>query len=289
MGRGIEEDASVTNNLDALLARAKSIREDIVRMTTEAGSGHPSSSLSAVEVVTALYFGGFLRHDAKNPHWPDRDRFILSKGHAAPVLYAALAQSGYFPHDEIMTLRKIGSPVEGHPNMRRLPGVEASTGSLGQGLSIGIGHALAARVDKKAYHTYVMTGDGELDQGQIWEAAASAAKFQLDNLSLIVNRNHFQQTGPAEEVLNMDPIDGKFAAFGWKTQVINGNDMREVLQALDRANAVKGMPTCIVSLTHKGQGILNLLRKLGDTNFHGKPVPPQYLDEALAEIAAGGA
>ena len=218
------------NNLDALLARAKSIREDIVRMTTEAGSGHPSSSLSATEVVTALYFGGFLRHDAKNPHWPDRDRFILSKGHAAPVLYAALAQSGYFPHDEIMTLRKIGSPVEGHPNMRRLPGVEASTGSLGQGLSIGIGHALAARVDKKGYHTYVMTGDGELDEGQNWEAAASAAKFQLDNLTLIVDRNHYQQTGAAEEVLNMDPIDGKFTAFGWKTQVINGNDMREVAQ-----------------------------------------------------------
>ncbi len=277
----------MANNLDALLARAKSIREDIVRMTTEAGSGHPSSSLSATEVVTALYFGGFLRHDPKNPHWPDRDRFILSKGHAAPVLYAALAQSGYFPHDEIMTLRKTGSPVEGHPNMKRLAGVEASTGSLGQGLSIGIGHALAARVDKKDYHTYVMTGDGELDEGQNWEAAAAAAKFGLDNLTLIVDRNHFQQTGPAEEVLNMDPIDGKFTAFGWKTQVINGNDMREVLTALDRANAVKGMPTCIVSLTHKGQGILTLLRKLGDTNFHGKPLPPKYLDEALAEIAAG--
>jgi len=138
----------MANNLDALLARAKSIRQDILKMTTEAGSGHPSSSLSAVEIVTALYFGGFLRHDPKNPHWPDRDRFVLSKGHAAPVLYAALAQAGYFPHDEIMSLRKLGSPLEGHPNMKRLPGVEASTGSLGQGLSIGIGHALAARIDK---------------------------------------------------------------------------------------------------------------------------------------------
>ncbi len=258
-------------------------------MTTEAGSGHPSSSLSAVEVMTALYFGGFLRHDAKNPRWPDRDRFILSKGHAAPVLYAVLAQAGYFPHDQIMTLRKLDSPLEGHPNMRRLPGVEASTGSLGQGLSQGVGHALAARIDQKSYHTYVMTGDGELDQGQNWEAAAAAAKYQLDNLTLIVDRNHYQQTGPAEEVLNMDPIDGKFAAFGWKTQVINGNDMREVIQALDRANAIKGMPTCIVSLTHKGQGMLNVLRKLGDTNFHGKPIPPKNLDEALAEVASGGA
>jgi transketolase len=257
-------------------------------MTTEAGSGHPSSSLSATEMVTALYFGGFLKHDPKNPHWPDRDRFILSKGHAAPVLYAALGQSGYFPHEEIMTLRKLGSPLEGHPNMRRLPGVEASTGSLGQGLSIGVGYALAARVDKKDYHTYVMTGDGEIEEGQVWEAAASAAKYQLDNLTLIVDRNHFQQTGAAEDVLNMDPIDGKLTAFGWKTQVINGNDMREVLKALDRADAVKGQPTAIVSLTHKGQGILNLLRKLGDTNFHGKPVPAKNLEEALAEVAAGG-
>jgi transketolase len=278
----------VSTNLDALLARAKSIRQDILKMTTEAGSGHPSSSLSATEMVTALYFGGFLKHDPKNPHWPDRDRFILSKGHAAPVLYAALGQSGYFPHDEIMTLRKLGSPLEGHPNMKRLPGVEASTGSLGQGLSIGVGYALAARVDKKDYHTYVMTGDGEIGEGQVWEAAASAAKYQLDNLTLIVDRNHFQQTGAAEEVLNMDPIDGKLTAFGWKTQVINGNDMREVLKALDRADAVKGQPTAIISLTHKGQGILNLLRKLGDTNFHGKPVPAKNLDEALAEVAAGG-
>jgi len=276
----------VPDNLEALRERAKTIRKDIVRMTTEAGSGHPSSSLSATEFVTALYFGGFLRHDPKNPHWPDRDRFILSKGHAAPVLYAALAEAGYFPHDELMTLRKLGSPLEGHPNMTKLGGVEASTGSLGQGLSLGVGHALAGRIDKKDYHTYVMTGDGELGEGQIWEAAASAAKFGLDTLTAIVDRNHFQQTGAAEEVLNMDPIDGKFAAFGWNTQVINGNDMGEVLAALTRARAVKGQPTCIVSLTHKGQGILPLLNRLGDTNFHGKPIPPKYLDEALAELAA---
>jgi transketolase len=274
----------VPDNLEALLARAKSMRKDILRMTTEAGSGHPSSSLSAVEIVTALYFGGFLRYEAKNPHWPDRDRFILSKGHAAPVLYAALAEAGFFPHDEIMTLRKLGSPLEGHPNMARLAGVEASTGSLGQGLSLGVGHALAARIDNKSYHTYVLTGDGELGEGQVWEAAASAAKFRLDNLTAIVDRNHYQQTGAAEEVLNMDPIDGKFTAFGWSTQIINGNDLGEVLGALKRAREVKGQPTCIVALTHKGQGILPLLTKLGDTNFHGKPIPAKYLDEALAEV-----
>jgi transketolase len=274
----------VAANIEELKSRAKVIRDDILRMTTEAGSGHPSSSLSAVEVVTALYFGGFLRYDPKNPHWPDRDRFILSKGHAAPVLYAALAEAGFFPKAEIMTLRKLGSPLEGHPNMTRLGGVEASTGSLGQGLSIGVGHALAARIDKKDYHTYVMTGDGELGEGQTWEAAASAAKFQLDNLTAIVDRNHYQQTGASEEVLNMDPIDGKFNAFGWQTQVINGNDMGEVVTALTRARAVKGRPTCIVSLTHKGQGILKLLGKLGDLNFHGKPLPTKDLDEALAEV-----
>ncbi|MBV8078430.1 MAG: transketolase, partial [Planctomycetaceae bacterium] len=185
----------------------------------------------------------------------------------------------------LMTLRKLGSPLEGHPNMTRLGGVEASTGSLGQGLSIGVGHALAARIDKKDYHTYVLTGDGELGEGQVWEAAASASKFRLDNLTAIVDRNHFQQTGAAEEVLNLDPIDGKFAAFGWSTQVINGNDMSEVVTALKRARGVKGQPTCIVALTHKGQGILPLLAKLGDVNFHGKPVPAKYLDEALAEVS----
>ena len=271
-------------NLDELTARAKAIRVDILRSTTEAGSGHPSSSLSAVEVVTALYFGGFLKHDPKQPKWPDRDRFILSKGHAAPVLYAALAEAGYFPKEELMTLRKLGSRLEGHPNYLRCPGVEASTGSLGQGLSLGVGHALAARVDKKDYHTFVMTGDGELGEGQVWEAAASAAKYKLDHLVAIVDRNHYQQTGAAEEVLDMDPIAGKFAAFGWHTMAIDGNDMGDVVTALTRAVAFRGQPTCILSLTHKGQGILPLLRKLGDVNFHGKPVPAKDLPEALAEV-----
>jgi transketolase len=278
---------TVSEIVESLQQRARAIRVDILKSTTEAGSGHPSSSMSAAEVVTALYFGGFMNFDPKNPHWPDRDRFILSKGHAAPVLYAAMAEAGYFPKDQLMTLRKLGSPLEGHPNMVRLGGVEASTGSLGQGLSIGVGHALAARVDGKSYHTYVLTGDGELGQGQIWEAAASAAKYALDNLTCIVDRNHFQQTGAAEEVLNMDPIDGKFAAFGWHTQVINGNDMQEVVIALKRAREVKGRPTCIVSLTHKGQGMLKLLEKLGDPNFHGKPMKAKDLDAAIAEVEAG--
>ena len=278
----------MANNLDALLARAKSIRQDILKMTTEAGSGHPSSSLSAVEIVTALYFGGFLRHDPKNPHWPDRDRFILSKGHAAPVLYAALAQAGYFPHDEIMTLRKLGSPLEGHPNMKRLAGVEASTGSLGQGLSIGIGHALAARIDKKSYHTYVLTGDGELGRGtelggrrlgrQV-QARQPHADRRPQPLPADRPRRRGAQHGPDRRQVHRLRLEDP----GHQRQ-----RLREVLKALERARAVEGQPTCIVSLTHKGQGILNLLRKLGDTNFHGKPVPAKYLDEALAEVAAGG-
>ena len=157
-----------------LKARAKQIRKDIIECTTAAGSGHPTSSLSAVEIAVALYFGGVLRYDPKNPHWPQRDRFILSKGHGAPLLYAVLAEAGYFPREQLATLRQLGSPLEGHPNMRRLPGVEASTGSLGQGLSLGIGHALSARLDGLDFRVYVLTGDGELDEGQIWEAAAAA-------------------------------------------------------------------------------------------------------------------
>src|SRR5262249_41665348 len=176
-------------SLAELKARAKSIRKEIITSTTTAGSGHPTSSLSAVEVATALYFGGFLRYDPKNPHWPQRDRFILSKGHAAPLLYAVLAEAGYFPRDELQTLRKPDSPLEGHPNMRRLPGVEASTGSLGQGLSIGIGHALATRLDGYDSRVYVLMGDGELDEGQVWEAAMSAHKFKLDNVVAIVDEN----------------------------------------------------------------------------------------------------
>lgn len=270
--------------IEALKSRANLIRGHILRMTTEAGSGHPSSSLSATDVVAALYFGGFLTIDPKRPHDPDRDRFIISKGHAAPVLYAALAEAGFFPIADLMTLRKLGSPLEGHPNMTKLAGVEASTGSLGQGLSIGVGHALAARVDGRGYHTYVMTGDGEIGEGQIWEAAASAAKYKLANLTVIVDRNHYQQTGSAESVLNMDPIDGKFVAFGWHTQVIEGNDMGQVVDALNRARAVTDKPTCIVSMTKKGFGILKTLEKLGDTNFHGKPLPAKNLPEALAEL-----
>src|SRR5215468_4934256 len=232
-----------TTSLTDLKARAKSIRKNIITSTTTAGSGHPTSSLSAVEVATALYFGGLMRYDPKNPHWPQRDRFILSKGHASPLLYAVLAEAGYFPVDELSTLRKLDSPLEGHPNMRRLPGVEASTGSLGQGLSIGIGHALAARLDGRDSRVYVLLGDGEMDEGQVWEAAMSAHKFKLDNLVAIVDQNGYQQTGPTAEVLDLRPIAPRWEAFGWAAQDVNGQDLSAVLDAFHKAAQTKGKPS----------------------------------------------
>jgi transketolase len=265
-----------------LQARARSIRGGIITSTTTAGSGHPTSSLSGVEIAVALYFGGFLRHDPKNPRWPQRDRFILSKGHAAPLLYAVLAEAGYFPKEQLATLRKLGSPLEGHPNMRRLAGVEASTGSLGQGLSIGIGHALAARLDKLDYRTYVLTGDGELDEGQVWEALMAGHKFKLDNLAVIVDQNGYQQTGATAEVLDLKPLPPRFEASGWFTQEVNGHDLKEVLAALEKARQTKGRPSAIVARTVKGYPIQHLLTK--DPNHHGKPLTPEEAQKALTEI-----
>jgi len=268
--------------LSELKARAKSIRKGIITSTTTAGSGHPTSSLSGVEIAVALYFGGILRYDPKNPHWPERDRFILSKGHAAPLLYAVLAEAGYFPKDQLATLRKIGSPLEGHPNMRRLAGVEASTGSLGQGLSQGIGHALAARMNRLNYRTFVLMGDGEIDEGQVWEGAMAAKKFQLEDLVAIVDQNGFQQTGPTAEVLDLRPVTQRWEAFGWFAQEINGHDLSEVLAAFQKAAQTKGKPSVIVARTVKGYPIQHLLTK--DPNHHGKPLTKEEQDKALAFI-----
>jgi transketolase len=263
---------------------AKALRRDIIRMTTAAGSGHPTSSLSAVEMVTALFFGGFLRYDPAAPHDPHRDRFILSKGHAVPVLYAALAESGYFPIEELLTLRKLGSPLEGHPVMGRLPGIEASTGSLGQGLSLGIGHALACRLDGLDAHTYVMMGDGESEEGQVWEAYEAAHKYKLSNLTAIVDLNGYQQTGATHDVMDLTPMGEKIAAFGWHTQTIEGNDIEAVVKALEQASQVKDRPTAIVSKTKKGFGILPLLEQEGDVNYHGKALSKALAEKALQMI-----
>jgi transketolase len=266
-----------------LQAKARAIRKDIITSTTTAASGHPTSSLSGVEIATALYFGGILRYDPKNPHWPDRDRFILSKGHAAPLLYAVLAEAGYFSTDLLPTLRKLGSPLEGHPNMRRLPGVEASTGSLGQGLSLGVGQALAARLDGRPSRVYVMLGDGELDEGQVWEAAMAGHKFRLDNLVAVVDANGFQQTGRTADVLDLRPLAPKWEAFGWSAQEVNGHDLNEVLAAFHKARQTSNQPSVIIAHTIKGYPIQGLLTS--DPNHHGKPLTPDEARQALALIS----
>lgn len=262
----------------------RSLRHNIVTSTTAAGSGHPSTSLSMVELVTVLYFGGVFHHDPQQPQHPDRDRFILSKGHGAPGLYAVLAEAGYFPTDDLMTLRKMGSPLEGHPNMRRLAGVEASTGSLGQGLSMGIGQALAAKLDGRNYRTYVMTGDGELEQGQVWEAVMYAGNHGLDNLTLIVDHNGYQQTDAVANVQPLDPLTEKLEAFGWAAREIDGHDLGDVASAYAWARGSSGTPQAIVARTVKGKGVSLLEAAPG--KWHGKPIPKDEEAKALEEIGA---
>ena len=269
--------------LDELKDKAKAIRRHIIEITTEAGSGHPSSSLSATEVVTALFFGGFIRIDHKDPHAKNRDRFVLSKGHAVPVLYAAMAELGLASVKDIMSLRKLGSPYEGHPNLvHGLPTIEASTGSLGQGLSVGLGMALGLKMDGLDSHVYVMTGDGEMGEGQVWEAIAAAHKYETGNLTLVIDQNGYQQTGSTKEVLDLTPFAPKLEAFGWHTQTIDGNDMAAVVKALEAARTVTDRPTCIVSETKKGFGVLDVMKKENDLNYHGKPFSKKLAEEALA-------
>lgn len=276
---------AATEDVGRLEDIARRMRVDIVKSTTTAGSGHPSSSLSMVEILTVLYFGDVLRYDSATPLDPGRDRFILSKGHGAPGLYAALAEAGYFPREDLATLRKLGSPLEGHPNMCRVPGVEASTGSLGQGLSIGIGHALAGRLDGRDYRVYVMTGDGETEEGQFWEAVMYAGNHGLDNLTLVVDHNGYQQTGSVDDILPLDPYGEKLAAFGWVTREIDGHSLAEVAGAFEWARSSTGSPQAIIARTVKGKGVSLLEEKPG--GWHGKPIPPEDEAKALEEIGAG--
>src|SRR4030042_1340971 len=218
---------------------AKQLRRHVIKMIATAGSGHPGGSLSAADIVTALYFK-VMRHDPKNLQWPDRDRFILSKGHAAPILYAALAECGYFPVEELSTLRKLGSRLQGHTDRTLTPGVEMSAGSLGQGLSYGIGMALAGRLDKRDYHVYVLLGDGECDEGQVWEAAMVAPTHGMENLTAIVDHNGIQLDGRCCDIMGIEPLADKWRAFNWHVIEVNGHDMRQVLQALKEAGNIKG-------------------------------------------------
>lgn len=269
-------------NREGLERIARRLRRDIITSTTQAGSGHPSTSLSMVEVLTVLYFGGVLRYDPIEPHGPGRDRFILSKGHGAPGLYAALAEAGYFPIDDLQTLRRLGSALEGHPNMCRLPGVEASTGSLGQGLSIGVGHALAARLDGRDYRVYVMVGDGESEQGQIWEALMYAGNQRLSNLTVILDRNGFQQTDAVAKIQPLDPLQTKLEAFGWVVKEIDGHDLDEVIAAFEWARDSQEAPQAIIANTVKGKGVSLLESAPG--KWHGKPIPKDEEARALEEV-----
>ncbi len=264
----------------ALRDMATRIRRHIVTMLAESKSGHPGGSLSAVELVTALYFGGFLRYDAEQPEWPDRDRFILSKGHGVPVQYAAMAEAGYFPVEELMTLRKINSRLQGHPVLGATPGIEASTGSLGQGLSIGLGVALGARMDQKDYRVYVLLGDGECQEGQVWEAAMAAGHLKPDNLIAIVDYNKYQLDGAIEDIIGLEPFADKWRSMNWRVREIDGHDLRQVVEALEWANEQDG-PACVIAHTVKGKGVSFME---GENAYHGVAPTEEELARALGEL-----
>jgi transketolase len=260
---------------------ARQLRRQVITMIATAGSGHPGGSLSAADIVTALYFK-VMRHDAKNPQWLDRDRFVLSKGHAAPILYAALAECGYFPVEELSTLRKLGSRLQGHTDRTLTPGVEMSAGSLGQGLSFGIGIALAGSLDKRDYQVYVLLGDGECEEGQIWEAALFAPHHKMDNLTAIVDHNDIQLDGRVCDIMGLEPLLDKWRAFNWHVLEINGHDITQILEALKEAGEIKGKPTVIIAHTIKGKGVSFMENNV---DFHGKAPTAQEVEIALKELA----
>ena len=259
---------------------AANIRTGIIKAVHNAGSGHPGGSLSAADLVTALYFKE-MNIDPKNPKMEGRDKFILSKGHAAPAQYAALAERGYFPKEDILQLRKLGSPFQGHPNMKKVPGIEMSTGSLGQGFSVAGGMAMANKLDQNPGRIYVLLGDGELQEGLVWEAAMSAVHYNLDNLTAIVDWNGLQIDGKNEDVMTVTPVDEKFRAFGWNVISIDGHDFAQIFDAFDQARACKGKPTVILAKTHKGKGVSFMEDQAG---WHGKAPDEEQTRQAVEEL-----
>lgn len=259
--------------------KAKIIRSDIIRMLAKAGSGHPGGSLSSADLITALFFS-VLRHRPEDPHWPDRDRFHMSKGHCCPLWYSVLAEAGYFPKEKLMTLRQLGSLLQGHPD-RRTPGIDAASGSLGQGLSVALGMSLAAKIDKKDYRVYCLMGDGEIQEGNIWEAAMACAHFEVDNLCAMLDYNGFQIDGKTCHVMDLEPMLAKWQAFGWNTIEIDGHKMKEILSAFDEAKTVKGKPTIIIAHTIKGKGV-SFMENICD--FHGRAPTKEEAEKALKEL-----
>ena len=276
---GEAEVVSSSPDLAELQRIARDVRRDIVSMTAAAGSGHPGGSLSAVELLVALYFH-VMRHRPEDPAWADRDRFIESKGHACPVLYSVLARSGYFPVEELATFRKLNSRLQGHAKLGT-PGVEMSSGSLGQGLSFGIGAALGARLDGRDSRVYVLLGDGELNEGQVWEAAMAAPFYKLDNVTAIVDRNGIQNDRFTSEVMGLEPLADRWRSFGWHVVETDGHDMGQVLDALDEARGVQGQPTVVIASTVKGKGVSFMEN---NPDFHGKAPNKEQLALALQEL-----
>ena len=270
--------------IEELEGRARGLRCDVVKMCHYAGSGHPGGSLSAADMVAALYFH-FMRLDPKNPKWEDRDRFIMSKGHACPVQYAALSRRGFFPEEVLWTLRKFESPLQGHPDMKSTRGLDMTSGSLGNGLSIGVGMALGARIAKKDFRVYVILGDGEIQEGLVWEGAMAAAHFQLDSLTAMVDYNKLQIDGENKDVMGLEPLVGKWQQFGWHTIEIDGHDMAEVVRAIEEAQSTKRKPTCIIAHTVKGKGVSYMECAV---DWHGRAPTQEELDQALVELGEKG-
>jgi len=260
--------------------KAKILRRRVIEMIAHAQSGHPGGSLSAADIIAVLFFHQ-LRIDSGNPKDPDRDRFILSKGHAAPVLYAALAERGFFEPSWLATFRQLGSKLQGHPDMTKTPGVEMTTGALGQGLSVALGMALGARILKRNFRVYVLLGDGEMDEGQVWEAALAAAHYKADNLTAIIDRNGLQLDGPTEKIIALSPLWEKWAALGWHVVEINGHSVEEILESLDTAMRVEGKPTVIVAHTVKGKGVSFMENR---AEWHGQSPTLEEAELALQEL-----
>jgi transketolase len=280
----MSETRERTIDIQALKEIARNLRLDILNMTTKAASGHPSSSFSSVEILTALYFGGVLRYRNGEPDWPERDRFIMSKGHAAPLLYAVLAKAAYIAREKLWTLRQIGSPVEGHPVQGSLPGVEATSGSLGKGISVGLGHVLGGRHNGLNYRVYVLLGDGECEEGQIWEGAMAAAHFKADNLIAIVDYNKYQETGPISREMALEPFADKWRAFGWHVEEVDGHDIAALIATMKAVQAVQSQPTAVIAHTVKGKGVSFVE---ADYTFHGRALTSNQAERAREELQCG--